>query len=225
MERALEMWCLWSAKGGVGCTVAATATALLLARSRQVLLVDLGGDVPGVLGRSDDGPGIAHWLATEHPPPDALSRLEIEICSGLSVLPWGVGAAGPPRLPDGPEMLAMMLGLDHRTIVVDVGLRHRAGSGREAAEQLLRLCSRSTLVIRPCRLALRAAEQLNRPDDVVVIGSGGRAVRPQDVEAAIGAPVVARLGWDAAVGRSVDAGLLRTKMPRSLRPLAAASAP
>jgi hypothetical protein len=51
----------WSAKGGSGTTVAAASMALMLARreSAGALIADLAGDVPAVLGMSEeDSPGI-----------------------------------------------------------------------------------------------------------------------------------------------------------------------
>ncbi len=83
------MWCFWSAKGGVGTTVVATAVALASADSRSTLLVDLAGDVELLFGRAPARTGLGQWLDAENPPPDALSRLEIDLAPNLSLLPWG----------------------------------------------------------------------------------------------------------------------------------------
>ena len=56
----------WSAKGGSGTTVVAVSLALVLAArgGSGVLLVDLAGDAPAVLGLADPGgPGLAAWAA------------------------------------------------------------------------------------------------------------------------------------------------------------------
>jgi len=56
----------WSVKGGVGTTVVAASLALLLARrvGPGVVLADLAGDGPAVLGLPEpDSPGLAGWLA------------------------------------------------------------------------------------------------------------------------------------------------------------------
>lgn len=110
------MLCLWSAKGGSGCTVVAGAIGLLSAHQQETLLVDLGGDLAMALGVQSSevaavpsGPlptdysglepdratgwGIAGWLAAPAPPPDALARLERPLIPGLSLLPLGVGSA------------------------------------------------------------------------------------------------------------------------------------
>ena len=104
----------WSVKGGSGTTVVAAALALLLGRSvsegavsegavsEGVVLVDLAGDIPSVLGLAEpSGPGLIEWLAAgPEVASDALSRL---------VLPAGAGggtslrllAAGGGRSPSG----------------------------------------------------------------------------------------------------------------------------
>src|SRR5690606_18362557 len=75
----------WSTKGGSGTTVVAATAALLAAgRPGGALLVDLGGDLPAVLGQADpDGPGVADWLdAGPSVPADGLARLEVELAPG-----------------------------------------------------------------------------------------------------------------------------------------------
>ena len=54
----------WSAKGGVGTSVVAAATALMSAADGvATLLVDLDGDQPAILGlASSSGPGVGDWL-------------------------------------------------------------------------------------------------------------------------------------------------------------------
>ena len=81
----------------------------------------------------------------------------------------------------------------------------------EAADQAL-------LVTRPCYLALRAAvRQTVRPTGVVLIDEPGRALRRDDIEASLGAPIVAISLLDPAIARAVDAGLLVSHLPRALR--------
>lgn len=222
------MWCFWSAKGGVGCTVVAVTTALGLARAAPTLLVDLGDDALAMLGRPAIDVGLAQWLAADAPPPDALSRLEVEVAPGLSLLAWGaeptdsaeVVGGSHPR-PERAEILARLTDFEDRRVVVDLGVL-AADDGRRAhvGRHLLALASRSTLVTRACRLSLRAAERWSPPDDVVLVSRQGRSVRSAEVEAAIGAPVVSELRWDPSIGRAVDAGRVAERPPRSLRRLA-----
>lgn len=73
------------------------------------------------------------------------------------------------------------------------------------------------LVTRPCYLALRAAMHLRaRPDGLVVITEPGRALSVDDVAEVIGAPVRAVIPQDPAVARAIDAGLLASRLPRTL---------
>lgn len=94
------MLCLWSVKGGSGCTVTAAAIGLLAADEGDTLLVDLAGDLGLVLGATASeaaaapgaaglGWGVAGWLSAPQPPPDALKRLECPITPRLSLLPLG----------------------------------------------------------------------------------------------------------------------------------------
>ncbi len=229
------MWCFWSAKGGVGCTVVAAGVALALAETRPTLLVDLGGDLPAVLGCRAEGPGLVDWMAAPAPPPDALSRLEVAVTSNLSLLPLS-GPGGlvepneevrpPDRWSEPFELLSRVIALDHREVIVDLGQRVRPGSSVtddparvDVVARLLALASRSTLVTRPCALAVRAAEEHPPPDDVIVVGRQTRVLDAGDVQRALGAPVAASVRWDPAIGRAVDAGLVTAGTPRSLRVL------
>lgn len=93
------MLCLWSVKGGSGCTVTAAAIGLLAAEEGDTLLVDLTGDLALALGATASeaaasgaaglGWGVAGWLSAPHPPADALKRLECPITPRLSLLPLG----------------------------------------------------------------------------------------------------------------------------------------
>lgn len=74
------------------------------------------------------------------------------------------------------------------------------------------------LVTRACYLALRrfTLDNVTLPDGVVLITEPGRALDPSDVAAVIGAPIRAEVGQDHAVARAIDAGLLATRLPRTL---------
>ncbi|HSL57756.1 MAG TPA: cellulose synthase operon protein YhjQ/BcsQ, partial [Acidimicrobiales bacterium] len=144
----------WSAKGGSGTTVVAAALALVLARrpGGQVVLVDLAGDVPAVLGLPDpSGPGLRGWCAAgAQAPADALSRLEVRAAPGLGVLPRG---DGPPGGAERLEVLTSLLDADGRPVVVDCGTL-RPG---DPAVAVAGAATHSLLVTRPCYLALRRA--------------------------------------------------------------------
>jgi hypothetical protein len=198
----------WSAKGGAGTTVVATALALRLARLSPAgaLLVDGAGDVPGVLGLPEpDRPGLAEWLRRASADP----LHEVPACPGLSVVPRGDGHLEVGRADD----LAAFLDHDTRPVVVDCGTAPEGATAVMAAR-----ADQSILVTRPCYLALRRAlwDSLPRPTGVIVVREPGRVLEPHDVAAAIGAPILAEIAYDPAVARAVDAGLLASRLPRSL---------
>jgi hypothetical protein len=213
--------CCWSSKGGVGTTVVAAALAITAARSSPAgaLLADLAGDAPAVLGLpADTEPGLAGWLAAAPSvPADALARLEVPVGHGLAVLPRGAG----PLAPAGAELLAAALAADPRTVIADVGVL--GGADRsvsldvEVALALAAGATRSLLVLRPCFLALRRALVAPvRPSGVVVVVEEGRALTALDVEEALGVPVLAEVRVTPQVARAVDAGILASRLPRTL---------
>ena len=201
----------WSVKGGSGTTVVAAALGVLLSSAGPAgaTLVDLGGDLPAALGLPEPaGPGVADWAASG---PDvaagALGRLVVEAGPGLRLLPRGES----PLPASGGERLAAALGGDGHT-VVDCG-----PPGTPAGLAVAGAADLSLLVLRPCYLALRRALAAPvRPSGVILVHEDGRALRGQDVEAVLGVPVRAEVGWDAAIARRVDAGLLTAGLPRSL---------
>jgi MinD-like ATPase involved in chromosome partitioning or flagellar assembly len=203
----------WSIKGGCGTTVvsAALATVLAEAAGRDVLLADLGGDCAAVLGLPDpSGPGLAEWLnAGADAPAGALRRLEVAGPRSLRLLPWG---SSPVDAPDAGERLTAALAADSRIVVVDCGpAGHPVGTAVAAGAGL------SLLVLRPCYIALRRALAAPmRPSAVVLVDEPGRSLGRRDVEDVLGVPVRAQIPWDPAVARSVDAGLLGTRVPRPL---------
>ncbi len=100
-------------------------------------------------------------------------------------------------------------------MIVDIGTH------AVPAVPLIAESSASILVTRACFLALDAARRGPMPDRILLIEEEGRALRPSDVSAAVGAEVAVRLRWHRSVARAVDAGLLSANVPKSLRPLEA----
>ncbi len=229
----------WSPKGGTGTTVVSCGLALVLSRSgtagrptsnrpasnrpapnlpgRGVLVADLSGDVPAVLGVPvAPAPGLADWLAAgPEVPAAALSRLEVEAGPGLRLLAWGEApstAATAAGSSERGEVLAAALAADSRPVVVDCG---SAASG--AALALAAAAELSLLVLRPCYLALRKALAAPiRPAGVVLVSEPGRALSRRDVEDVLGVPVRAEIAYEEAIARAVDAGLLGARIPRTL---------
>lgn len=196
----------WAAKGGSGTTVVTAAMAL--ASTEPTLLIDLDGDLPAVLGiPGPDGPGVHDWLRSEAEP-DRLNSLEIPVDQRVTLLSAGrLGPVGPDRW----SILADWLQHERRRVIIDAGSRQPTRELHEAADQ-------AWLVTRPCYLALTAAAaHTRRPTGVVLIDEPGRALRPADIEASLGAPIVATTLCDPAIARSVDAGLLVSRLPGGFR--------
>lgn len=206
----------WAAKGGTGTTVVTASMAL--ASSRPSLLVDLDGELPAVLGLAEpDRPGVADWLATD----TAGSRLDdllIDIAPTTWLLPWRSEAlrSAPLAAPDHDRWSQLGEWLhrwasEHRgEVVVD------AGTGTPPA-LMIEHVDRALLVTRPCYLSLRRAVRgPTRATGIILIDEPGRALRRQDVEHALGAPIEATIALDPTIARAVDAGLLATRLPRGL---------
>lgn len=207
---------LWSIKGGVGTTVTTAGWALAAARTSPdgALAVDLAGDLAAALGLRvgpGDQPGVAEWLAAgRSTPPDALTRLAppVEPEPRLRLLPRGCG----PLMADRAELMAGLLAGGGRPVVVDAGRLEHGGVG----EVLAARADRSLLVTSACLLALGRARDLPvRPTGVILVREPTRALRRDDVERALGVPVVVEVAVDPAVARAVDAGLLASRLPRA----------
>ena len=213
----------WSPKGGSGTSVVAAALALThAAAGHDALLVDLGGDQPALLGcAASDRDGLTDWLAAAGDVPiDALANLEVPVVERLHLLPRG-GAAIEDLPPERLELAAEVFATSGREIVVD------AGPTGGADDRWMRN-GRLVVVLRPCYLAVsRLLRACPLPADsvLILIEEPGRALDASDVTAAIDVASVVRLSWDPAVARAVDAGLLTSRMPRSLRRLRSVVAP
>ncbi|HEX7277748.1 MAG TPA: hypothetical protein VF244_10280 [Acidimicrobiales bacterium] len=222
----------WSPKGGTGTTVVSCGLALVLARSATsaggVLIADLSGDVPAVLGLpTPASPGLVDWLAAgPEVPGEALGRLEVEAGPGLRLLPWGGELTGraataveaAERGEELAEALAGGVGVvgggggRGRVVVADCGT---AAAGPALA--VAAAADVSLLVLRPCYLALRRALAAPiRPSAVVLVDEPGRSLTRRDIEEVMGVPVRAEIAYDPAIGRAVDAGLLAGRVPRAL---------
>jgi hypothetical protein len=194
----------WAAKGGSGTTV--VAATLAMSSRTPTLLVDLAGDLPIALGLpTPDGPGIGEW-STSTAPPSRLDALVVPLARGLDLLPRG------HRAPTGRwrELGERLASIPH-AVVVD------AGTGPPPPE-LRRHADRVLLVTRACYLAVRrAADAREVVDGIVLVEEPGRALGAADLEASLGAPVVARVLLDPAVARAVDSGLLLARLPGAFR--------
>ena len=207
----------WSTKGGSGTTVIAALVSLHAAQDcdRPVLLVDLCGDLPAVFGSAETCTGLGEWLGSDLAP-CSLERALLELTPNLSLLPRGQGSLSSRRADELVEWLA-----SGAVVVVDAGVLRAKGeapNGSSSDELCWRLAAeadRSVMVTRACYLALRRTVSLAvRPSGVVLVSEAGRALTRSDCERAIGAPVLATVAVDPDVARAVDAGMLRTRVPK-----------
>lgn len=203
----------WSAKGGNGTTL--VAVSLALSEPQPGLIVDLAGDVLAALGLPEhDAPGALDWVASDASV-DRLDELVVATDVGLGVLPAGDTTLVPDALAvERWRLLAQWCAAEEtalaRPVVID--------AGRWPPPEQLRTAGRSILVTRTCYLALRAARRCeHEPDGIVVVREPGRLLSERDVERSLGAAVVATVPWDPAIQRSLDAGLLASRPPQSVR--------
>jgi hypothetical protein len=218
------LYTLWSAKGGSGATVTAALLALALGEPAGVLLVDLAGDLPGVLAVPDPPVGVGDLEGTDGLRPDALRRAEVPVTAEVSLLGRGSGAAGPAIGP-----LLDLLAADPRPVVVDAGTVPRAVDPveRSAVVEAVRRADRSLVVVRPCYLGVRstaAALAALPATGCILLREPGRNLDADDVATVLGVPIVAEVHVAPSVARSVDAGLLTHRPDRAaIRSLQAAA--
>lgn len=131
-------------------------------------------------------------------------------------------AAGPVHVADWPASgyavigEAMPVDLDE-SLTVEFGLvpGYRPDESRPAAPDVL-VVSTSYLGIARARTAYSDLD--HHGTVLVVVETPGSALRPDDAAHALGVhgDRVVRLGWDPAIGRAIDAGLLLERPPRPL---------
>jgi MinD-like ATPase involved in chromosome partitioning or flagellar assembly len=207
----------WSVKGGSGTTVVTAALLLgAAAAGRHVVGADFGGDLALALGLPEPaGPGVLDWLAAgSDVPKDALGRIAHDTDHGITLIPRGVDAPGVSGADaDAGCRLAKAIRSVRAggPVIADCG---RAVS--PAAAAFIAAADRSLLVLRPCYLALQRANNAPRPTAVVLVGERRRHLTARDVEAILGVPVAAEIGWDEKIAHAVDQGLLRQPLPRQL---------
>ncbi len=199
----------WSVKGGVGVSAVAALFALSRAgQAQSTLLIDLCGDQPALLGLPEpEGPGILDWAAAPGRPADAINRISVDATPDLRVVPRGGGSP----VGDASETINALT-KQPAHVVIDAGTNDTA-----FARDVIRQSEQRLLVLRCCYLTLRAAQDLDiAPTGVVLLRERGRALGPGDVESVTGVPVIAEIALDIGIARSLDAGLLASRPPRSL---------
>ena len=214
---------LWSAKGGSGTSVLAAACAITLARDPMgvgaTCIVDLAGDQPAVFGLSaDPALGLVDWLgAGPAAPTDALDRLLVDVAPGVRLLPHG-GRDRPDTaalpLAESGAALAVALGDAPVPAVADCGT-----ASDPATRAVVEVAAVSIVVLRGCYLALRRAVHnaaLAATAGAVLLDEPGRTLSTKDISEVLGVPVLARVPVKPLIARSVDAGVVATRLPEPL---------
>ena len=208
---------IWSVKGGQGVSVASALAAEAASKSASVpedcpaLLVDLRGDQPAIFGASEVGAGMSEW-ANSDLSTRSLERTMVELSSTLNLLTLGQAPLTARRAGELAEYLKSRS--KESPVVVDLG-DPSGDDGTEAFRQaIIDRADESVLVTRNCYLALRRIVSMdNRPTKMVVISEPGRALTKSDCERAVGAKAIT-LPIDPDIARAVDAGILRTRVPK-----------
>ena len=198
-------------KGGQGTSTVAAALAILNANARRrTLLVDTSHDLAAILATPEtNGPGLADYLRAVDV---TLGDVTTNVADRLDLINRGTG---PIRFDTHTYgLLTSGLGT-YDTVIID--------AATHAPEWTIH-AERTVLVTRPCYLALRRSTDLaRRPDHIVFIAEPSRALDATDIETVTGAHITATIPFDPAIARTIDAGLLAARLPRTisraLRPL------
>jgi MinD superfamily P-loop ATPase len=208
---------VWSPKGGVGTTLSTVVLASVLARTRDVRLVDLGGDVPAMCGATVDAAfGAVDWLhAGPTAPPDALDAVTHDIGERFRVVPRGGPLDAVVDAPDAGATVAAALAADRCVNVVDVG----AASGA-VRSTFIGAAAHAIVVVRPCYLALHRCathyDAVQASAGAIVVREHGRALDARDVANVLDRPVLADLPCTPDIARAADAGVLLWRAPHAL---------
>lgn len=191
----------YSPKGGSCTTVTAAAQAVISASSKgdttPTVIVDLGGDMPAVLGVAEpDSPGINEWLSE----PCRLSADDLVASASIVAPGLALVHRGSPFVEGRPRWGELATLLGEHEVVVDAGTGWLPPEVTAAARE-------TVLVTRPCYMSLRRAVRMPRPSQVFAVDEPHRALGVDDIGHVLGVSPV-RIPWDTAISRAVDAGLL-----------------
>ncbi len=178
--------------------------------STRTILVDLGGDIPAILGMDEPSIGLSEWIS--QPSMHDFDDVLIEAAPGLSVL-----ARGRALLPESRSgaWSRAILELSSRCaqgsmIVVDAGREPIAHDWKPHV-------TRTLLIVRPCYLALRRARLAESSfDGVVAVTEPDRVLTVADIGSVLGVDVVAHVPMTGDIARRIDAGVTLTRPPKQL---------
>lgn len=148
-------------------------------------------------------------------------RLAAESAGDVLLIDWGGDAHAALGLPS-PDGNYSADVATHLSILVEPGVfsaddfQHTVIDAGTALTEPIPDATH-VMVIEPCYLALRRAVAMSfKPDMIAVLEPPTRVLTRADVERAVGAPTAA-IAQGPAIARAVDAGLLVTRLPHTLR--------
>ena len=202
-------------KGGVGTTAAAAQTArLAIQRGKDVVLVDMTGDLAVVLGELGDAEGLAEMLRRPDETAAATMTNPIGDPSGVRLLSRGRGDLDFSDHDAVRRMWDQIEQIPAADIVVD------AGQGPDAIERLKYSAATRVLTVQCCYQSLaRARDLVASVDQVLVQTDPSRALGVADIEATLGRHADAVTARSREVSRWMDAGLILTRPADSYRGL------
>lgn len=209
-------WSFCAPKSGLGTSVVTAAVALESARRARTVVIDFGGDLAHIFGVDADAkPGVHDWLAaSDDVGAESLEHLTLDVAENLALMPMG-GTRPSSIAPERAVHLVEAMNSFGEIAIADTG------AFTEMTDPRALICAsgdRTTCVLRACYLAMRRFSKLPVVvDDVAEIQEPGRALSTLDIEAVVDMPVAARIPLAPSISRAVDAGLLSSRMPRSLR--------
>lgn len=139
---------------------------------------------------------------------------------------------GLPAEDDGPTLVGGRLVLASPTTPVRVATVVADGGRLGSSTPVGGPCEHYVVLRGPCYVALATmlASGERSPDGIILVAEDGRSLTAGDVSEVTGLPVVATVQASPRVARSIDAGLLASRLSRlrelaELRPLVTATKP
>jgi hypothetical protein len=188
----MSIYSFFSSKGGQGTSTTAAGFALLLSENPDNKVLIID------LSESQDLDGVLGTMGRQIKP-----NLDLVM---------------KPEWTDDQIWALLADNYGYTQWVIDWGTRRPALHEKQHLTEI----GKRFFVTKACYLSLRRyIKQAYEADALVLITEENRALRAPDVEAAAARKVEVNLPYDPQIARTVDAGLMAARLPRSLRTLEA----